>query len=377
MSQDFLPVAMPDIGKLEEEYVLEAVRSTWVSSIGEFLGRFEREFADFCQAEHGVAVTNGTDALILALRAAGVKRGDEVVMPALTFAAVPAAALLLGAEPVFVDVDPDYWCLDPRAVQRALSSKTAAIVAVHSYGHPADMDAIAAIASPGKIPVVEDCAEAHGALCRGRKVGSIGVAGCFSFYGNKIITTGEGGMVVTGDSAFAARVRMLKDHAMDPQRRYFHLEAGYNSRMTNLQAALGCAQMRRIEGFLAARDQILEWYREELADVEGLRFNPRMPWARPVNWITCAVLEPRLAAHRDRLLDQLRSRGIDTRPFFLPCSIMPPYLHCRTQGVEDTRLPCTERLSASGFNLPTHAACDRPQVQRVAGEIRRALSGIH
>jgi perosamine synthetase len=377
MSREFVPVAVPDIGDLEQRYVAEAMRSGWVSSLGEFIGRFESGFAGFCEARHGIAVANGTVAIEVVLKAMGIGRGDEVVVPALTFAAVGAVVVHLGAEPVLADVHPDYGCVDPDAVGNALSPRTKAVIVVHSYGHPADLDRIVERCAPRGIRVVEDAAEAHGARYKGRRVGALAAAGCFSFYGNKIFTTGEGGMVVTDDDDLAARVRMLKDHAMDPSRRYYHLEAGYNFRMTNVQAALGCAQLERAEEFLRKRADLLGWYREELHGVAGIRLNPAMPWAEPVNWLVSAVLDETLAGGRDAMLSDLRREdGIDTRPFFVPMGEMPPYRSARRVAANGAGNPVAERMSRAGFNLPTSFGLEREDVARIGAAIRRRVSAI-
>lgn len=376
MAERFLPVAVPDIGPREIDYVLQAVRSGWVSSIGEFIGRFESMFAAFSEARHGIALANGTVAIEVTLKSMGIGPGDEVIVPAMTFAAVGAAVVHVGARPVLADVHPDYWCVDPAAVERALSPRTRAVIAVHSYGHPADLEPILAACRARSIPVIEDGAEAHGARYRGRKVGAIADAGCFSFYGNKIVTTGEGGMVVTDDEALADRIRFLKDHAMDPGRRYFHLEAGYNFRMTNLQAALGVAQMERIAEFAARRSEILEWYRLDLASETAIRLNPAMPWAEPVNWMVCAVLEEGLAPKRDALLGRLRTTGIDSRPFFVPMGEMPPYRDARQVGASGDGCPVARSVSSAGFNLPTCMDLTRDDVQRITGRLLEEVSRI-
>ena len=225
---------------------------------------------------------------------------------------------------MIVDVDPMHWNLDAALLERALTPRTKAVIVVHSYGHPADLDAVIRIAGGAGIGVIEDCAEAHGARYRGRPVGSFGRIACFSFYGNKIITTGEGGMVLTDEPELAARVRLLKDHAMHPTRRYYHTDIGYNCRMTNLQAALGCAQLERIGEFLERRARIRDWYGAGLGGVPGLALNPHRDWASPVNWMQCAVVEGFTPAARDRLLLALKSRGVDTRPFFVPVNALPP-----------------------------------------------------
>src|SRR5581483_381212 len=232
----FYPIAEPDIGPLERKYVLDAVRSGWVSSLGRYVIEFERRFAEFCETREAVSTCNGTAALHLALASLGIGPGDEVVVPALTFVASASAVVYTGARPVFADVDESTWCVSAETIARALSPRTRAIIVVHLFGQPADMDPILALGARRRIRVIEDAAEAHGALYRGRKVGGIGDVGVFSFYGNKIVTTGEGGMLVTGDRTLAERARFLRDHAMSPSRRYYHPEIGYNYRLTNLQA---------------------------------------------------------------------------------------------------------------------------------------------
>jgi perosamine synthetase len=352
---------------------LDAVRSGWVSSLGKYIGRFEEAFAAYCESKHGVAVTNGTDALRITLNALGVGPGDEVIVPALTFVAVPAVVVQLGAVPVLVDVHPEYWCLDPRGLDRALNEKTRAIIAVHLYGHPADMDGLRAVVeqSAYDVPIVEDSAEAHGARYRGRRVGSLGAAGCFSFYGNKILTTGEGGMITSDDADFMARVRLLKDHAMDPERRYYHPEVGYNCRLTNLQAAMGCAQLERIDAFHKRRFALLEVYRKHLGDIEGLQLNPVMEWAEPVCWMACVVLKEADAARRDDLLLALREEGVDTRPFFVPLPDLPPYRGFRVCGLEGEDAPVSAYLGASGFNLPTSSLLEPEEGQRICEVVHR------
>ena len=260
MSERRIPVAEPALGQEELDNVVAAMKSGWISSLGAFIPEFERDFAAFSGAAHGVAVANGTVALHLALLAAGIGPGDEVLMPSLTFVATASAARYCGGVPVFVDSDPATWQLDPAALEAAVTPRAKAVIAVHLYGHPCDMDAIRAIAARHGLTVIEDAAEAHGARYRGRPVGALGAIGCFSFYGNKIITTGEGGMCLTDDPAVAEHLRLLRDHGMDPKRPYWHDIVGYNYRMTNLQAAVGVAQVKKIGGFIAKKREMAAWY---------------------------------------------------------------------------------------------------------------------
>lgn len=363
----FLPVAEPDLGPLEEKYVLDALRSGWVSSIGAYIQKFEAEFAAFCGVKHAIAVSNGTVAIHLALVAARVGPGDEVIVPALTFVATAAAVRHAGAEPVFVDSEPEIGTMDPRAVEKAMSPKTKAILPVHLYGHPADMDPILEIARARKLVVIEDAAEAHGAKYKGRVVGSMGQMGTYSFYGNKILTTGEGGAVVTNDDAIAARLRFLKDHAMDPKRRYWHPEVGYNYRMTNLQAAMGCAQLERFQELCAKRQCVVDLYRGAFKG-SGLKINPFKSWAEPVPWLVCALLpEGTTRARRDDLMAKLKTSKIDSRPYFHLLCEMPPYASCRRVGADGgAAFPVAEDLSARGMNLPSITRLSPEEVTRIA-----------
>ncbi len=373
--QRFYPVAEPDLGELEQDYVLDAVRSGWVSSIGRHVEGFETEFAAYCGAAHGISTCNGTAALHLALACLGIGAGDEVIVPALTFVATANAVAYTRATPVFVDSDPQSWCLDPEAVRRALTGRTRAIIAVHLYGHPADVDSLSAIASSRGIDIVEDAAEAHGAVYKGRRVGGIGRLGVFSFYGNKTITTGEGGMVVTNDSNLAERARFLRDHAMHPERRYWHAEIGFNYRMTNMQAALGRAQLMRIQSFLTRKRSIAAWYREELAEFEGGRLNPEMPWARNSYWLSCALMPPQVPL--TFVMTTMRARGIDTRPFFYPLHTLPMYRAAPTVGTDGrSGLPVAEELSRRGLNLPSSTRLSRDDIRYIAAALRKTLAEL-
>lgn len=361
---NFLPVAEPDLGQLEEQYVLEAVRSGWVSSMGAFIDRFEQKFAELVGVKHCVALANGTVALHVALVARGIGPGDEVIVPDLTFVATAAAVMLSGATPVLVDVERSTFGIDPDLVREAITPRTKAIIPVHLYGHPAAMDPIAAIAREHGLFLLEDAAEAHGAKLGGRVVGSIGDAGCFSFYGNKIVTTGEGGCLTTNDGDLAKRVRFLKDHAMSAERRYFHPEVGFNYRMTNLQAAVGCAQLERFEELLARKARVLSQYRDALrhSDIE---LNPSLPGVDPVCWLVTALLPgpwptDRMSRLTGRLRDEYR---VDVRPFFVPMHELPPYRECRL--VSRDRLVSND-LAQRGLCLPSSNKLSDNDITRVA-----------
>lgn len=375
MSQElsFIPIAEPDIGEAEEKYLLDAYRSGWISSLGNYLERFETSFSSYCGAQHGVAVSNGTVALQLALLAAGVGVGDEVIVPSLTFVATAAAVLHTGAKPVFVDCEPEIGTMDPAAFECAITPKTKAVIPVHLYGHPADMDEIMSVAARHNLVVIEDAAEAHGARYKGKLVGSIGHMATFSFYGNKILTTGEGGMVLTSDDRYATKIRFLKDHAMDPSRKYWHPEVGYNFRMTNLQAAIGCAQLERVDDLLEKRRFVVDCYKKELTETPSVLVNPRRGWAEPVPWLVCAILpKGTTREQRDCLIKDLRARGIDSRPYFNLASDMPPYVSFRTPG----DLHVSSDLSARGLNLPTSTMLTAESISFICGNFIELVEKI-
>ena len=363
-----IPVAEPVLGQEELDNVTAAVRSGWISSLGAFIAEFESGFAAFSEAAHGVAVANGTVALHLALVAAGVGPGDEVLMPSLTFVATASAVRYCGAVPVFVDSDPHTWQIDPAALAARVGPRARAVIPVHLYGHPCDMDPILEVAARRGLVVVEDAAEAHGARYRGRVVGALGAVGCFSFYGNKLITTGEGGMCLTQDAAMAERLRLLRDHGMDPKRPYWHEVVGYNYRMTNLQAAVGVAQVKRVGEFVDKKRLIARWYAEALAPLAGagrIVPQPEAPWARSVFWMNSVLLGD-TALSVEEVRAGLADRGIDSRPFFHPAHLLPPY-------ATGERLPVAERLASRGINLPSGTGLGRDQVERVARALAEVL----
>ena len=370
MTSARIPVAEPVLGEEELANVIAAVRSGWISSLGSFIGEFETQFAEFCGARHGIAVASGTVALHLALAAAGVGRDDEVLVPSLSFVATANAVTYCGARPVFMDSSAETWQLDGGALEAGLTPRTKAIIPVHLYGHPCDMDPILDLARRHGLYVVEDAAEAHGAEYRGRPVGALSDIGCFSFYGNKIITTGEGGMCVTNDGAMAERLRLLRDHGMDPKRPYWHEVVGYNYRMTNLQAAVGVAQVKRLSTFIAKKREIASWYEKflsPLALARKIRLQPEAAWAKSAFWMYSVLLGD-TALTVDAVRHGLAERGVDSRPFFHPIHTLPPY---RT-GV---RLPVAEELAARGLNLPSGVGLEQGQIERVAQALAETLEG--
>jgi perosamine synthetase len=368
MSDSFIPISKPFIGAREKELVLDALDSGWVSSIGKYIDEFEAGFARYCGTEYALAVSNGTTGLHLALAALDLKPGDEVIIPDLTFVATANAVAYTGATPVLADIDADTLCLDPSSVKSLISARTKAIIPVHLYGHPADMDALMEIGDAHGVAVIEDAAEAHGAEYKGRRVGGLGKCGVFSFYGNKVITTGEGGMLTTNDGEFHARAKRLRDHAMSPRRRYFHEERGFNYRITNLQAALGVAQLERIGDFLSRRAEIMDWYHAEIATSDRVRLNRVKNWAKSAFWMVCLEVDALDEVGRDQFMQALKTRGIDTRPYFCTMSSMPMY--------KRAPLPVSARKAQIGLNLPSYYELTKRDVLRIGSEVNEILKDM-
>jgi perosamine synthetase len=361
-----IPVAAPALVGREREYVLDCIDSTWISSNGKYLERFESSFAEFCGVRHAVSCCNGTVAVHLALLAHGVAPGDEVIVPTLTYVATANPVVYCGGKPVFVDAEPRTWNMDPERVAAAITPRTRGIIVVHLYGHPVDMDPILEQAERHGLWVIEDAAEAHGATYRGRVAGSMGSLGTFSFYGNKIITTGEGGMVVCNDDRLAATVRQLHGQGQDPQRRYWFPMVGFNYRMTNIEAAIGLAQLERVDWHIARRREIAAWYREELGGEAGIELSPNESWAESVFWIACAVFDEQRFGPRDRLMAALGEAGIETRPFFYPLHTLPMY----RDDNDASDFPIAEGLARRGVNLPSSATLTREEVAYVCERVR-------
>jgi len=357
-----IPITEPEIGEEELRNVTAAVKSGWVSSKGPFIEEFETSFSNYIGAKYGIATSNGTTALHLALVALGIGKGDKVLVPSLDFISVANAVNYVGAKPVFIDSHPDYWCIDPSKIVENIDKQTKALIAVHLYGHPCDMDRIVKIATDYNLYLLEDCAEAHGAEYKNRKTGSFGVISCFSFYGNKIITTGEGGMCLTDDERLSEKMKILRDHGMNPNRKYWHDVIGFNYRMTNLQAALGVAQLQKIDHLIDNKRKIARLYANFLKDLPSVTPAPEMPWAKNVYWLYSVLVEK---PFRNELINLLEKQGVEVRPFFFPSHILPPYK-------SNLHLPVAEELSAKGINLPSGPKLSENQVRRVT-ELMRAV----
>ncbi|MEW6552589.1 MAG: aminotransferase class I/II-fold pyridoxal phosphate-dependent enzyme [Campylobacterota bacterium] len=359
----YFPVAIPNLNGNEFKYLTDAFMSTWISSSGEYIVRFEEDFSKYCDCDYGVAVSNGTVALHLALVVLGIGQGDEVIIPDLTFAATINTVLHAGATPVIVDVEEDSWCIDPKAIEKAITPKTKAIIPVHLYGQACDMATIMDIANKYNLKVIEDCAEAHGAMFDGKKVGSFGDIGCFSFYGNKVITTGEGGMCVTNNEELNAQMRTLRDHGMSKTKRYWHDVVGFNYRLTNLQAAIGVAQLERIESIHKNRKQYEESYKEALKNCGSFVFQKDLPNRQRITWLVSVLVDE--DTNRDEYIQKLKAHGIDARPFFYPLSDMEIY---KNYVIGDT--PITHKISKIGLNLPTYETLkSSEEIQKILKEL--------
>ena len=370
----------PLLGEREVDFVTECVRSGWISSAGRFIAEFEEGWAEYCDRRHGIAVCNGSVALQLAVACLRLEPGDEIIVPTFTIISCVSAVLAGGGVPVLVDSEPETWCMDVDRIAEGVTRRTRAIMPVHIYGHPIDMDAVLDIADTHGLAVIEDAAEAHGAeystgrdgpTPTWRRCGSFGVASCFSFYANKLITTGEGGMIVTDDDEIAERTRSLRNLGFQPGRRFYHEEAGFNFRLTNLQAAVGVAQLERMDQIVARKRQIAHAYTERLQDLDVLQLPTERPWARSVYWMYGVVVDEATGLDAEALARRLRELGVETRPFFLGMHEQPVF---RQQGLfaEDSH-PVTERLARQGLYLPSGLALTDAQVEAVAEAVAEAL----
>lgn len=361
-----ISLAQPQLNGNEYNYLMDAFLSTWISSTGKYVTQFEDVFSKYCGVKYGVATSNGTTAIHLALTALGIGKGDEVIVPDITFAATINAVIYTGATPVIVDIEEESWCIDPKEIKKAITPKTRAIIPVHIYGQPCDMGQICEIAKEHDLYVIEDCAEAHGAEWAGKKVGSFGIISCFSFFGNKVITTGEGGMCITDSKELEERMRLLRDHGMSRQRKYYHEVVGYNYRITNLQAAIGVAQMERIDESLEWRAKLECQYRDVFSTVSGVTLQRNdLTDRRKIAWLVSILVD---ADKRDEILAKLKDNGVDVRAFFVPLSEMDIYKKYTT-GCNRSR-----KISKMGINLPTTFEVDKETIEKICILIMSVLN---
>jgi len=362
-----IPVSEPNIETKEIAYVNKAVKSGWVSSIGEFIEKFEANFAKFCNRKYGVSTGNGTHALHLALEALGIGKGDEVIVPDFSFIAPANAVHYVGAKPVFVDAEKDTWNMDPKEIKKRVNLKTKAIIVVHLYGNMCDMDEIMEIARKNKLFVIEDAAEAHGSKYKDNMAGSFGDISCFSFYGNKIITTGEGGMCLTNDPKINKKMRLLRDHGMTHNNKYWHEIVGFNYRMTNLQAALGCAQLERIGDFLKTKKRNAVLYEKFLKDVPWIEFQTTKPWRENNYWMFTILIKENSKYSRAEIMNILKKKRVETRNVFYSASIMP--VHSKYFNKKD-KFQNSVYISKRGINLPSSTKLTEKEIKYICNIIK-------
>ncbi len=363
LAEELIPVYRPDLSGNERAYVLDCLDTSWISSIGAYIERFERAVAELTGAQHAIAVCNGTVALHLALHCLDLGPGDEVIVPSFTYIASVNTIAQTGARPVFADSLPGDWLLDPEDVRRRITSRTKAILPVHLYGAACDMEGLQRLAEQHGIALLEDCAEALGTTIAGRHVGRWSRAATFSFFGNKTVTTGEGGMVITDDDALARRMRQAKGQGQSLTRRYWHEVLGFNYRLTNVAAAIGTAQMERIAPILARKRAILARYRADLAKLPVTFQQPR-PGVDSSGWLVSLLL-PR-GADRDRIMQSMADKRVETRPVFYCAHHMPMY-------EQSERLPVAEDIASRGISLPSYPTLSEHDISRVVDALREAL----
>jgi len=370
---DFIPVNEPLLDGNERLYLQECIDTGWISSEGPFVARFEAGMAERTGRRHAVAVTNGTAALEAAVAALGLGPGDEVILPTFTIISCASAVVRAGATPVLIDADPLTWNMDVSQAAAKITPRTKAIMPVHIYGLPVDMDPLMDLARKHGLAVIEDAAEAIGQTYRGRACGGIGDLGVFSFYPNKHVTTGEGGMIVTDDARLAERCRGLRNLCFTPQRRFVHEELGWNLRMTNLQAAVGTAQLERLDAFIGLKRRMGALYTHLLSGTPGLQLPlPRTPYADNIYWVYGVVLDASLGMSAERAMRALAAAGVGTRPFFWPMHEQPVFAKMNLFRGESH--PNAERLARQGFYLPSGLTLSPEQIERAAHELKKILT---
>lgn len=360
-----IPVCEPLIEGNEEKYVVNCIKSNWISSAGPYVTKFEEKFAAACRARYGVTCSSGTSALHMALAAINIGKDDEVIIPTFTMVSTAFAVTYTGAKIILVDSELKTWNIDCSQIEKKITKKTKAIIPVHTYGHPADMDNILKIARRHKLFVIEDAAEAHGAEYKGKKAGGIGDIGVFSFYANKIITTGEGGMLVTNNRQIAERARRLRDVSFSDDRHFYHRRLGFNYRMTNLQAAVGLAQVERFDKLVRRRRENGMLYASLLEGIKGLTLMPEARWAKSVYWMYSILVEDNFPITRDQLRKRLADNGIETRSFFIPMHLQPLY----RDGFRNEKFSVAEDLCRKGLYLPSATGLSHKDIEFIVKNI--------
>jgi perosamine synthetase len=371
-----IPVAGPSITQKEIDYVTDAVTNAWYGNANVYHERFEKAFADYLGLGHAVTLPSCTSAIHLSLLALGVGPGDEVIVPDATWIASAAPITYVGATPVFADIDEKTWCLAAQSFEECITPKTKAVIPVDLYGNMPDMDALLEVAARNNISVIEDAAEAAGAEYNGRRAGSFGDVGVFSFHGSKTLTTGEGGMLVTDRDDIHRQVLFLRDHGRKPgDKMFWNTEVAQKYKMSSMQAALGLAQLERIDELMDRKREIFRWYREELSDIEGLTLNPQPPTTKNAYWMITVVLDPSFGIDKIHLQRELSARNIDSRPFFHPLSSIPAYQHLDQAREARDRNHISYRICPYGVNLPSALNLTEEQVAYVCDVLRLLLRG--
>lgn len=366
-----IPLCVPEVRGNEWKYIKDCLDTNWVSSAGSYVDKFERDFSNYLSVKKAITTSNGTTALFLALKILGIGEGDEVIVPSLTFISPVNAIRYVGAEPVFVDVCRDTYVMDVEKVEDLITSKTKVILPVHLYGHPVDMDKLLDIAREHSLYIIEDATESLGALYKNKPVGTIGDIGCFSFNGNKLITTGAGGMLVTNNEELGDKAKFLSTQAkvINENKSFYHPEIGYNFRMPNILAAMGCAQLENIDEYIKKKKDNAMFYNKLLKNVKGITLPIEKEWARNVHWLYSIVVEDEYGVSRDELLKILAENEIESRPFFMPIHKMPPYINCKHGD-----LSITEELSLKGLNLPSSVGLKENEIEKICSVIIKIVS---
>jgi perosamine synthetase len=372
-----LPVAGPSITKREIEAVAEAAARGWYGGASEFQRRFETAFADYIGTRFAICLPSCTAAIHLSLLALGIGPGDEVIVPDITWIATAAPISYVGAAPVFADIDARRWCLAPEAFEACVTPRSKAVIPVDLYGNMPAMDAIQEVARRHRIPIIEDAAEAIGSEYRGRRAGSLGAIGVFSFHGSKTVTTGEGGMLVTDREDVYRRVELLRDHGRRPgDKMFLNVEIGHKYKMSSMQAALGLAQLERIDELIARKAEIFAWYAQGLMDLDGVALNHEAPGTRSTYWMTTIIWDPAYGFRKEYLMDLLERRGIDTRPFFHPLSSLPAYSGLAEAAAARERNHVSYQISPYGVNLPSGLNMTAEKVAYVVQVVREIFRGV-
>ena len=361
-----IPVCEPVLPGNEKKYVIDCLDTNWISSKGKYIDKFENGFAEYCGVDHAVSCTSGTTALHLLLRALGLGPKDEVIVPTFSIIATANAVALTGATPIFTDCEPDHFTIDSDRIESLITEKTRAVLPTHIYGHLCRMDKILKVADLHDLWIVEDAAEAFGAHCAGKKAGAFGDGAAFSLYANKMITTGEGGMITTDNPDLAALLRTLRDQAFSSHTHFWHYYAGFNYRMPNLQAAIGLAQLEKAEELIERRVRNAKYYCEGLETIPGLDLPRTDPDTRNVHWMFALTVTEWFGCTRNELMIELAQRGIETKTFFIPLHLQPIYYKPKYDG----KFPVSEKIAREGLYLPSSGNLKRGQIDYIVESIR-------